>query len=181
MSFRLTDLKKTVRKGKEGYQVTPARLEGRRSAFRIEFLLQQFEGHLGCPRRMLDPDSLLDFMGDARLGRGLLATLSQWYRVRPRTFAEALPDGGARLLENGIAGPVDLRAWLYAAVNRGGRGYLDPESETLFWKAQSRTLGLRRQDLQKLMLLDCPEEAVLVRTGPPPKAADVMAAYNARA
>jgi hypothetical protein len=69
MSFRLADLKKSVRKGREGYQVTPARLEGRPAAFRIEFLLQQFEGHLGCPRRTLDPDSLLDFMGDMRLGR----------------------------------------------------------------------------------------------------------------
>src|SRR5688500_16913305 len=119
MSFRLCDLKKSVRKAREGYQVTPTRLEGRPPAFRIEFLLQQFEGHLGCPRRMLDPDALLDFVGDARLGRGLLATLSQWYRMRPRTFPEVLADGGARLREHGIAGPVELRACLYGAVNRG--------------------------------------------------------------
>ena len=59
MSFRLTDLKKSVRKGREGYQITPTCLEGRPVASRIEFLLQQFEGHLGCPRRMLDPNSLL--------------------------------------------------------------------------------------------------------------------------
>src|SRR5918997_6869939 len=99
MSFRLNDLKKSVRKGKDGHQVSPARLEGRPHAFRIQFLLQQFEGHLGCPRRLLDPDALLDFVGDARLGRGLLATLSQWYRMRPRTFAEVLaeaPRGGER-------------------------------------------------------------------------------------
>ena len=181
MSFRLSDLKKSVRKGREGYQVSPARLEGRPAAARLEFLLQQFEGHLGCPRRMLDPHNVLEFVGDARLGRGLLATLSQWYRMRPRTFAEVLADGGARLREHGIAGPIDLRAWLHAAVNRGGSGYLDPDREALFWKSQSRALGFLGQDLQKLMLLDRPEEAVLVRTGPPPTAADVMAAYNARA
>jgi hypothetical protein len=181
MSFRLNDLKKSVRKGKDGHQVSPARLEGRPHAFRIEFLLQQFEGHLGCPRRLLDPDALLDFVGDARLGRGLLATLSQWYRMRPRTFAEVLPDGGAGLLERGISGPIDLRAWLYEAVNRGGRGYLDPEAEPVFWQAQSRALGVRREALQKLTVLDRPEEAVLVRTGPAPTPADVMAAYNARA
>src|SRR5919198_5436750 len=122
MSFRLNDLKKSVRKGKEGYLVAPVRLEGRPAAFKIEFLLQQFEGHLGCPRRLLDPDALLDFVGDARLGRGLLATLAQWYRMRARTFAEVLPDRGAGLLERGIAGAIDLRAWLYAAVNRGA-GY----------------------------------------------------------
>jgi hypothetical protein len=92
-----------------------------------------------------------------------------------------LEDGGARLLEHGIAGPADLRAWLYCAVNGGGQGYLDPEAATLFWQAQSRALGFRRDDLQKLTLLDQPEEAVLVRAGPPPAAADVMAAYNARA
>src|SRR5947207_911080 len=160
MSFRLTDLKKTVRKGQDGYRVTPARLEGRRSAFRIEFLLQQFEGHLGCPRRLLDPDSLLDFMGDARLGRGLLATLSQWYRLRPRTFAEVLEDGGARLAQYGISGPIDLRARLYDAVNAGGQGYLDPEQEALFWQRQSRSLGLQRESLRRLMLLDRAEEAI---------------------
>src|SRR5438876_466556 len=102
MSFRLADLKKSVRKTKEGYQVTPTRLEGRPPAFKVQFLLQQFEGHLGCPRRLLEPDSLLDFVGDARLGRGLLATLSQWYRLRARTFAEVLEDGGAALREHGV-------------------------------------------------------------------------------
>jgi hypothetical protein len=181
MSFRLTDLKKSVRKGKEGHQVTPARLEGRGAEFKIRFLLQQFEDHLGCPRRTMDPALLLDFVGDARLGRGLLATLGQWYRMRPRTFSEVLKDNGGRLPEHGIAGPVDLRAWLYAAVNRGGKGYLDPEAEALFWQGQSRALGLRREELARLMLLDRPEEAILVRTGPPPSAADVIAAYNARA
>jgi hypothetical protein len=201
VSFRLADLKKSVRKGREGYQVTPARLEGRPAAFRIEFLLQQFEGHLGSPRRMLDPDSLLDFVGDARLGRGLLATLAQWYRMRPRTFAEVLEDGGERLLGHGIAGPVDLRAFLYAAANQGHHGFLGPEDASLFWQGQARTLGIRScrgepgvrpgrtvppgrtpgSPLQQLMLLDRSEEAILVRTGPAPRAADVMAAYNARA
>src|SRR3989442_2205446 len=168
MSFRLSDLKKSVRKGREGHQVSPARLEGRPAAFRIEFLLQQFEGHLGCPRRMLDPNSVLEFVGDARLGRGLLATLSQWYRMRPRTFAEVLADGGARLREHVIAGPIDLRAWLHAAVNRGGSVYLDPDREALFWKSQSRVLGFLGPDLQKLMLLVRPEGAVLDGTGPRP-------------
>jgi hypothetical protein len=181
MSFRLSDLKKSVRKTKEGYQVTPARLEGRGAAFKIEFLLQQFEDHVGRPRRLMDPDLLLDFVGDARLGRGLLATLAQWYRMRPRTFPEVLADGGAGLLRHGIGGPVDLRAWLYAAVNRDGAGYLDPESGAVFWERQARALGERRETLPKLMSLDRPEEAVLVRTGPPPAAADVIAAYNARA
>jgi hypothetical protein len=137
VSFRLVDLKKSVRKGRDGHQVTPTRLDGRPASFRVEFLLQQFEGHLGCPRRMLDPHSLLEFVGDHRLGRGLLATLSQWYRTRARTFAELLEEGGARLRERGIAGPIDLRAWLYAAVNQPSPGYLDPDSEALFWQRQA--------------------------------------------
>jgi hypothetical protein len=181
MSFRFSDLKKSVRKTKEGHRVAPVRLEGRPSSFKIEFLLQQFEGHLGCPRRLLDPHTLLDFVGDARLGRGLLTTMAQWYRVRARAFAEVLPDAGAGLRERGITGPVDLRAWLYAAVNRTGRGYLEPKTEAVFWSAQSRALGERQETLRKLMLLDRPEEAVLVRTGPAPTTADVIATYNARA
>src|SRR6185295_17878854 len=114
-------------------------------------------------------------------GRGLLATLTQWYRLRARTFAEALPDRGAQLMARGVADPVELRAWLYVAVNRGGRGYLDPAAEMTFWAAQSRDLGVRGERLRELVLLDRPDEAVLVRTGPSPTAADVIAAYNVRA
>ena len=187
MSFRLGDLKKSVRKGREGYQVTPARLESRQHLFQIEFVLQQFEQHLGKPRRDLDPDMLLDFVGDSRLGRGLLAALSQWYRMRARTFPELLDsrkDEGrryARLLEHGVGGPVELRAWLYGAANLEGTGYLDPNGEEPYWRNRTRALGLRREALELLSLLDRPEEAVLVRTGPRPHAADVVGAYNARA
>jgi hypothetical protein len=130
---------------------------------------------------------LLDFVGDSRLGRGLLATLAQWYRMRARTFPELLDsrkDDGrryARLLEHGVGGPVELRAWLYGAANLEGSGYLDPEGEETYWRNRTRALGLRREALELLALLDRPEEAVLVRTGPRPHAADVVAAYNARA
>jgi predicted nuclease of restriction endonuclease-like RecB superfamily len=182
MSFRLADLKKSVRKSGDGHRITPALLDGRQSTFQIEFVLQQFEGHLGKQRRLLDPDLLLDFVGDARLGRGLLATLAQWYRMRARTFPEVLgAEPAARLAERGIAVPMDLRAWLYAAVNRGGKGYLDPEAAPVFWQSEARALGLKAKELSPLTLLDRAEEAVLVRTGPRPTAEDVMAAYNARA
>jgi hypothetical protein len=187
MSFRLTDLKKTVRKTRDGYGVTATRLEGRQAAFQIEFVLREFEAHLGQPRRTLDPELLLDFVGDARLGRGLLATLSQWYRMRPRTFAEVLERScpgqswRARLETYGITGPVELRAWLYADVNLPGPGYLDPENSHFFWQSQPRLLGLRAEEIRQLAALDRPEEAILVRTGPRPSAADVMAAYNGRA
>lgn len=187
MSFRFADLKKSVRKAKDGHQITPARLEGRQAAFQIEFLLNQFEEHLGKPRRTLDPEVLLEFVGDAKLGRGLLATLAQWYRMRARTFAEVLGEDGRgaavaeRLAARAIAGPVDLRAWVYASLNYDGDGYLEPEVEEAFWHGQARALCLKREGLRRLMLLDSPEEAVLVRTAPRPTAGDVMAAYNARA
>ncbi len=187
MSFRLADLKKSVRKTREGHRITPARLEGRSSAFQVEWVLSHFEEHLRRPRRELEPDALLDFLGDARLGRGLLATLAQWYRVRPRSFAEVLgpshPEGRweTPFSEHGLTGPVALRAWLYAAVNESAGGYLDPEGAAFFWEHRARALGLRRAELEQLTVLDRPEEAVLVRTGPRPRAADVMSAYNARA
>jgi hypothetical protein len=180
-------LKKSVRKGRDGHQVTPGRLESRQHLFQVEFVLQQFEQHLGRPRRELDPDVLMDFVGDSRLGRGLLATLSQWYRMRARTFPELLDarqDGGrryARLLEHGISGPVELRAWLYRAANLEANGFVDPPVDEPYWKSRTRTLALRQEALATLSLLDRPEEAVLVRTGPRPPAADVLAAYNARA
>jgi hypothetical protein len=187
MSFRLADLKKTVRKGKDGHAVTASRLEGRQAAFQIEFVLREFEAHLGQPRRTLDPELLLDFVGDTRLGRGLLATLSQWYRMRPRTFTELLAvrypgeSWRPRLETYGITGPVELRAWLYADVNLPGPGYLDPENANFYWQSQARLLGLRPEEIRRLCAIDRPEEAVLVRTGPRPTAQDVMAAYNARA
>src|SRR5207302_290867 len=79
MSFRLADLKKSVRKSKEGLQVTAARLEGRSAAFKIEFLLDRFGEHLGRSRRALEPEGeVLSWGGQARslaLRRGEVAKL----------------------------------------------------------------------------------------------------------
>jgi predicted nuclease of restriction endonuclease-like RecB superfamily len=183
MSFRLADLKKSVRKGRDGHVITPVALEGRSAAFRVGFVLEQLEDHLGKPRKLLDPQVLLEFVGDARLGRALLATLAQWYRTRPLTFPEVLGEGAWRerfeALE--LRTPVELRAWLYAAINSEADGYLDPDVRSAFWGIRARSLGVRREDLYRLTLLDRPDEAVLVRTGPRPSGADVLAAYNARA
>jgi len=182
MSFRLADLKKSVRKSWEGYRVTVGRLEGRWPLFRIEFVLQQMDDHLGQPRRCLDPAALVDFLGDTRLGRGVIASLAQWYRVRPLRFSEISGGrGNDRLTSQGITGPVDLRAWLFGAANCEGGGFLDPVASDLFWARQARRLGVDQKMLSRMMILDRPEEAILARTGPRPAAADVMAAYNARA
>lgn len=187
MSFRLADLKKSVRKAKHGYQVTPVRLVGRPHLFKVEFVLQQLEQHVGCPRRQLDPATLLDFIGDGRLGRGLLATMTQWYRVRPRTFTEVFENRSPgiglpqRLTDRGITCPVGLRAWLYSVVNQAGTGYLDPDQREAFWHGQARSLGVPPEDLELLVVLDYPDAAILRRTAPRPSAVDVAAAYNARA
>lgn len=187
MSFPLSDLKKHVRKTKDGHQVTPTRLETRQHAFQVEFVLQQFDQHIGQPRHTLDPDTLLHFIGDPKMGRGLLSTLTQWYRVRPRTFAEVLgrePKGRLcqeRLAVKGISSAMELRSWLFDSINRAGDGFLDPDNAELFWRLQARILGVQPEGLRKLARLDRPEEAILVRTGPRPEAQSVMATYTARA
>jgi len=85
------------------------------------------------------------------------------------------PERAAALAERGLTTPADLRALAYARANRDG-GFVAPERRA--GCLADLIDGLDPAELERALWLDAPDQAVLVRDGPPPTAADVRSCYN---
>lgn len=179
MSFRLADVKKTVRTRGDGERyVHPKLLGGVATLTQIELALAYFNSRLGRARSEVDPETLIRFFGDAKVARGVIAALGDVYRWRAQEFAEVLDARPlAALAAKGLATPSDLRLYLFDAVNRHGDGFLAAEREEHLLPL-ARRLRLTPAKLDQLVALDAQENAVLVRVGPVPEAAHVVALYN---
>ncbi len=179
MSFRLTDIKRTMRSRGDGERylhpklLQPTEMEGR-----MDLALSYFHTRLGRARRDFDAEMLVRFFGDPKLARGIVSCLGRTYRWRLQAFSDVL-DGGElqRLGLHGIRCPSDLRLYLFDLVNRAGHGFLagDRKSEL---QVQSGRLGLAPARLERLFSLDSEDNAVLVRAGDAPAARDVISQYN---
>jgi hypothetical protein len=178
MPFRLQDLCKTTRRasGNGLPRLFPRILGDDRLDPRLGIALRFFETHLGRPRRELDTEALVTLFGDPRLARGLIRCLSRTYRYRARPLADVLgAERAAALAERGLTTPAHLRALAYARANRDG-GFVAPERRTGF--LADLIDGLDPAELERALWLNAPDQAALVRDGPPPTAADVRSCYN---
>jgi hypothetical protein len=79
------------------------------------------------------------------------------------------------LAARGLATPRDLRLLAYERANQDG-GFVAPERRTDF--LADLLEGLGANDLERSLWLDAPDQAVLVRDGPIPTAADIRTCYN---
>ncbi|HEU5348391.1 MAG TPA: DUF790 family protein [Ktedonobacterales bacterium] len=178
--LKLTDLRKTTRRGKDGMRVVyPRFLRDASLAPRIEMAIRYMERMLGQPRRALDDEVIIQLFGDHKVARCLVACLGAHYRHRPRAFTEVMPpDVVAALAARGIASASDLRLWLFRRVNRALAGFAGGEERAGFLAEAERELGLATGQMDALIALDAPEQAILVRSGPKPSAEDVITRYN---
>jgi hypothetical protein len=179
--LKLTDLRKTTRRsGKDGMRVIyPRFLRDASLAPRIEMAIRYMERMLGQSRRMLDDEVIVQLFGDHKVARCLVACLGAHYRHRPRTLAEVLSsENVARLAAQGISSASELRLWLFRRVNRELAGFAGRDERAVFMAEAERELGLESGNLDTLIALDAPEQAILVRLGSRPSSADVIARYN---
>ena len=179
--LKLTDLRKTTRRSsREGMRVVyPRLLRDATLAPRIEMAIRYMERMLGQPRRALDDEVIVQLFGDHKVARCLVACLGAHYRHRPRALVEVLPsERVAALAAEGITSASELRLWLFRRVNRELAGFAGGEERAGFVAEAERTLGLGTGQLDTLITLDAPEQAILVRIGPRPAADDVIARYN---
>ncbi|HLZ23631.1 MAG TPA: DUF790 family protein [Ktedonobacterales bacterium] len=179
--LKLTDLRKTTRRSDNGQSRTvyPRFLRDRTLAPRIELAVRYLESMRGRTRRELDAEVIVQLFGDHKIARCVVACLAASYRHRARTFAEALtPERAAVLAARGIVTPSDLRLWLFRRANTAHAGFVGAAVRPAFVSAAAENLDLTAHDIDVLIGLDLPANAILVRTGPVPKAADVIARYN---
>src|SRR5262249_14232117 len=122
---------------------------------------------------------IVQLFGDHKIARCIVACLAVSYRHRPRTFAEVLPaDRVAALAMADINGPSGLRLWLFRRANVALPGFVGGTERVPFLRAAGEELGLCIDQIETLIALDAPANAVLVRIGRTPTAEDIIARFN---
>ncbi len=181
--LKLADLRKTTRKsGDVGLRtVYPRFLRDRALNPRIDLAIRYLEKMLGHARRELDAEVVVGIFGDHKLARCILACLAANYRHRARSFAEILPaEAVASVAAREITTPSSLRLWLFRRANQFYPGFIGAEQRPAFLREAGAELGVSAEQIEQLIALDEPSQAVLVRTGAIPSAEDVRGALQLR-
>src|SRR5215212_8793211 len=127
MSFKTSDFKKTSRTTDGERLLYPYQIRDDRFTASIGYAIAYYERMVGRRRAEFEAETLLEFFGDPRLARGLVACLARTYTWREQSFAEALGEQPARLLwRAGLTSPAALRAKLYGLANGRYRGVILP-------------------------------------------------------
>jgi predicted nuclease of restriction endonuclease-like RecB superfamily len=127
MSFKTADFKKTTRTSDGQRLLYPYQIRDDRYTASIGYAIAYYERMVGRRRAEFEAETLLEFFGDARLARGLVACLARTYAWRAQTLAEALGDETARALwRAGQRTPAALRAKLYGLANGRYGGVILP-------------------------------------------------------
>ncbi|HEY7350444.1 MAG TPA: DUF790 family protein [Ktedonobacterales bacterium] len=179
--LKLTDLRKTTRRSNAGNGRTlyPHFLRDRSLAPRIDMAIQYLESMLERPRRELDQEIIMQLFGDHKLARCIVACLAATYRHRCRAFSEVLPGDSVQALSAlHITNPSELRLWLFRHVNEELPGFVGGVERLPFLNQAGAMLGLDSNQIDTLITLDSPEQAILARTGPKPTAADIITRFN---
>jgi predicted nuclease of restriction endonuclease-like RecB superfamily len=204
MSFKTADFKKTTRTTDGERVLYPYQIKDDRYTASIGYAIAYYERMVGRRRAEFEAETLLEFFGDPRLTRGLVACLARTYAWREQTFAEALGEDTARALwRAGITRPADLRAKLYGLANGRYGGVILPHerAEALEFlcarigaseepRSESRepargqgaiheqTAILTPAQFERALTLDSEEQHVLVKLGPTPEPHEIVALYN---
>jgi uncharacterized protein DUF790 len=127
MSFKITDFKKTTRTANGERLLYPYQIRDDRYTAAIGYATAYYERMVGRRRAEFEAETLLEFFGDPRLARGLVACLARTYAWRAQTFAEALGEPTAQALRRaGLSTPAALRARLYGLANGRYGGVILP-------------------------------------------------------
>lgn len=182
MAFRLEDFKKTSRKSVGSgvpASVYPHQMKDKKAVARLEIAIRTFDTLVGKRRGELNPQTMVDFFGDPRLARGVVACLGQFYKYQTPRFADVIgADAARRLAEANLATPTALRAHTYAHVNAKHDGFLAEAQRAACYTELGEAFCLSAHSWDSLLHLDAEENQVLTRPGAVPTPADIVALYN---
>jgi predicted nuclease of restriction endonuclease-like RecB superfamily len=127
MAFRTADFKKTTRTSGGERVLYPYQIRDDRYTAAIGYAIAYYERMVGRRRAEFEAETLLEFFGEPKLARGLVACLARTYAWREQTFDEAFGEETAKALwRTGIIRPADLRARLYGLANGRYGGVILP-------------------------------------------------------
>ncbi len=183
MAFRLEDFKKTTRKSGDGSgvpaSVYPHQMKDKKALARLEIAIRTFDTLVGKRRGEMDPQTMVDFFGDPRLARGVVACLGQFYTYRTPRFAEIVgTDAAKRLAEANLGTPMALRRHTYLQLNACHDGFVPEDERPRVYQTLGEPFALSAHSWDALLHLDAEENQILTRLGAVPKPSDLVALYN---
>jgi len=200
MSFKTTDFKKTTRTSEGERVLYPYLIRDDRYTASIGYAIAYYDRMVGRRRSEFEVETLLEFFGDARLARGLVACLARTYAWREQTLAEALGDETAKALwRAGIRSPAGLRAKLYGLANGRYGGVILPHERAEAIDYLCATIGVDRESkmedgnppssmlhpqiitpaqFERALTLDSEDQHILVKYGATPEPHEIVALYN---
>jgi len=180
MAFPLTDIRLAIRgRTTDEPTVHPRLIRDRSILPKLDIVIQHFESMLGQERRAFDPEVLVQFLGDHKMARSVVTCLGRSYTFHTPTLAEELsPAELERLIGRRLGSPIALRLHLFDFANDFGSGFLHPAERQSEMGLLAEDLDLPVTTLERLMVLDAPERAVLQRRGPVPRPEDISAQFN---
>ncbi len=193
MAFQISDFKKTSRRSGETRIIYPYQIRDDRYTAAISYAIDYYERMLGCERARFESETLLEFFGDPRLARGLVACLARSYVWHTRSIAELLGEPMAYALRTrGIASPIDARRRWYGLANGRYYGVILPNErqEALEYLCKNLSeeqpehhmhalpLNISAPQYEQLLDLDSEHKHVLVKRSEKPSAEAIIASYN---
>jgi len=162
MSFKITDFKKTTRTTDGERLLYPYQIRDDRYTAAIGYAIAYYERMVGRRRAEFEAETLLEFFGDPRLARGLVACLARTYAWREQTFAEALGEDTARTLwRAGLATPAALRARLYGLANGRYGGVILPHERAEALEYLCSTITVEQEPKTTQVVPDRESESVV--------------------
>jgi predicted nuclease of restriction endonuclease-like RecB superfamily len=175
MAFKLSEFKKTTRKE----ALYPHRIKDERYTAAISYAIGYYEQMLGRARAEFEAEALLEFFGDPRLARGIVACLGRTYAWRAPRFDEIFGQEAARQLwRAGLATPAALRARLYGLANGRYGGVIQRAERQEALALLCAELPIGPRELEQGLYLDAEERQLLVKLGPTPAPDEIVARYN---
>jgi predicted nuclease of restriction endonuclease-like RecB superfamily len=179
MSFSTADFKKTSRKVGDKRVLYPHQLRDDRYLAAISYAVDYYERMAGRPRREMQADTLLEFFGDPKLARGIVACLGRTYLWHQPDVSEVVDaETYAALRDLGLDRPSAVRQHLYRYVNAHHNGFLPSVGRATVLEALCADLPIDRRTFETLLTLDAAENAILTKVAGMPSARDIVALYN---
>lgn len=175
MAFKTGDFKKTTRAG----VLYPYQIKDDRFTASISYAISYYDRMVERQRSEFEADTLLEFFGDPRLARGLVACLGRYYTWRQQSFAEIIGTGpAADLARIGLGTPMALRARLYKIANEHFDGMVLPAQRPEALARLCEDLPFTPAQAERMLTLDADGQALLTRAGATPTPKDILALYN---
>lgn len=179
MRFSLQDIKKSIHRRGGQLTVSLSFLRPGELHSEIARLIAYHEQMLGQPQRLFSSDEAQTCIGEYRLANCLIATLSNWYAWKQRSWSEVVQEMGVSAELLAFSSSVQLRLALYSYVNAHYQGFLGAQQRQEALLAFAEPYQIATSDLEYLLLLDSESEALLTReASQPPNPQDVATLYN---